>query len=197
MIKKTRYLNYKSAIINHNSTMNIVVMGPQGSGKTTQAELLAEKLSVPLISTGAITREIIEEDTKLGKRFRKLSEAGILLDDADVLAILNQRLEKQDCVNGFVLDGAPRTLPQAQKIENIDKVFYIKISDEVGIERLTERGRVDDTPEAIKERLSLYHLETEPVLDFYREKGILQEVDGERTVEEIQKEIGISLGVTP
>ncbi|MBM4402066.1 MAG: nucleoside monophosphate kinase [Candidatus Cloacimonetes bacterium] len=181
--------------------MNIVVMGPQGSGKTTQAELLAKKLSSPHIEMGATLRIVAQEKSGRGKRMRGLLATGVLIPDAEVLGIIKERLQSKDCDSGFVLDGIPRTLNQAQKLDEIlgsigqqiDRVFYIKVSDETGVKRLVKRGRADDTPAAIKKRLALYHYETEPVLQFYREKGILVELDGEESIEEIRQEIAEKL----
>ncbi len=170
--------------------MNIIIMGPQGSGKTTQAQILAEKIKIPLVVMGNIFRELAKEDSDRGREIKEILEKGQLVSDDKTIDIVNNHPLEPNCANGFVLDGFPRNLVQAQGLtKKIDKVFYIKIQDAVSLKRLLLRGRADDTEETIANRLSIYHEETEPVLNFYRKQGILIEIDGERTVEEISGEI--------
>lgn len=164
--------------------MNIVIMGPQGSGKSTQAELLAKKLNLPHIETGNVYRELAKENSEI----RSVLEKGGLVDDKTTFEVVDRHLAK--IKGGFVLDGFPRTLTQAQReLIPIDKVVYINLSDEEAIERLLKRGRADDKIETIKERLRLFHERTEPILDYYRSQGKLLEVDGSRTVEEVASQI--------
>ena len=170
--------------------MNFVVLGPQGSGKSTQAKLLAEYLKLPHISTGDIFRRLENEDSDLGKRIKSKLSQGFLVADSDVNAVLTEEFAKSEYSNGVVLDGCPRNLTQAKEFPlKFDKVVYLEVSDEVGTERLLRRQREDDTPDVIKERLSTYHLETEPMLDFYRQRGLLVEVNGEQSIEAIFEEI--------
>jgi adenylate kinase len=178
--------------------MNIVIMGPQGSGKSTQGELLSKRLGVPHISTGAIFREIKASGAGdlLSHRVREQLMSGLLVDDTDALRVVDSRLSKEDCKNGFVLDGAPRDLDQAKlMVVQIDIVLYIAVSDAECIKRLMLRGREDDTEELINIRLGEYHRQTEPVLDYYRDLGKLIEINGEQTVDEIAEEVNKKIRV--
>lgn len=173
--------------------MNIIFMGPQGSGKTTQAEILADKLKLPFIGTGDIYRQVAGLDTELGKRVKAILDKGDLVDDETTFKVVDSHLS--EIKSGFILDGFPRTLAQAQReLFPVDKVIYIKLTDDTAVKRLAARGRSDDTPEVIGERLRLYHEETEPILDYYRKQGKLLEVDGSGTIEEVEKLIWEALG---
>ncbi len=170
--------------------MNILVMGPQGSGKTTQAELLANKLNFPHIETGNIYREIAKQDSPIGRKIKEVMEKGGLVDDESTFQIVDRHLA--EIKGGFVLDGFPRTLTQAQReLFPIDKVFYINLSDEEAINRLLKRGRADDKIETIKNRLKLFHERTQPILNYYRDLGKLVEIDGSGTPDEVFKQIAI------
>lgn len=170
--------------------MKIVVMGPQGSGKSTQAELLAKKLNLPHLQTGELYRQMAKTDSPLGKKIKSFLDQGQLVPDREHNSLLKKEIKKPRYKRGFVLDGSPRTLSQAktQPFET-DRVFYLQVSDEENTKRLLKRGRADDTPALISQRLKIYHQETEPVLDYYRQQGILTEIDGERPIEEIAKDI--------
>lgn len=170
--------------------MNLIVMGPQGSGKSTQAELLAKKLNLPHLQTGKLYRRIAREKSQLGRKVKEFLYKGHLVPDKEHNELLEKEVKKPAYKNGFVLDGSPRTLNQAKTQPfKASKVFYLDVSDEENIKRLVKRGRKDDTPELIAERLRIYHQETEPVLDYYRKKGILEKVDGERPIEPIHQDI--------
>lgn len=172
--------------------MNIVILGPQGSGKSTQAEFLARELDLPLFDMGAFLRAKSEEQSELGKKIKEAVERGELVDDSTSLSLLSEDLKDPKYQKGVVLDGVPRTLNQAKLLERIlkiDKVFYLIVPDEINIERLLKRGREDDTPEIIKRRLSLYHENTQPALSYYREKGILAEINGTKTSGGVFKDI--------
>ena len=171
-------------------------MGPQGSGKTTQAQLLAQRLGLPHLQTGELYRQIAEEDSPRGRRIKSILDQGQLISDEDHNRILEKEIKKRKYQKGFVLDGSPRTISQAktQPFET-DRVFYLRVSDKENIKRLIKRGRVDDTPQLIKERLRIYHQETEPVLNYYRQLGILTEINGERPIEEIHRDIANRLRV--
>lgn len=174
--------------------MKILMIGPQGSGKSTQAELLANYLNTPKISTGDIFRKIAEENSPEGERIREIQRSGKLVDDATTAEIVKKRLGEQDAQNGFILDGYPRNLAQRDLFDpQFDKVFYLNVPDEEVIKRLMNRGREDDTPESIKMRLNLYKDQTQPLLDYYKNLGILTEINGTGPVEEIQNEIQKSI----
>lgn len=164
--------------------MNIVLMGPVGSGKTTQADILSKKLDLPHIQTGEIYRKIAGEDSPLGKKIKAILDAGGLIDDNTTFETVDKHLK--EIQGNFILDGFPRTLVQAQKeLFLVGKVIYIKVPDEETTKRLLLRQRTDDTSEIIAERLKVYHQETEPILDYYRKLGKLIEIDGRGTIEEV------------
>jgi adenylate kinase len=179
--------------------MKIILIGIQGSGKSTQGNLLAEKLHVPYLSTGHIFREIAREKTPAGRYIKETMNAGYLIQDEKTLEVVSEYLSRPDYEKGYILDGFPRTGAQAEAFANgINKVIYLRVSDEKALQRIAGRKetREDETPRAIQKRIELFHRFTEPVLDYYRKKGILLEVDGEQTIEEIFKEILSKLGQT-
>lgn len=170
--------------------MNIVVMGPVGSGKTTQAELLADHLEIPYLNVGDLLFYASQEDSPQGKEIREAMQAGKLVDEALTLRLVEEHLQGKEHSAGTIIDGFPRNLKQAKEpTVPIDVVFYLRVSDEVTKERLLKRGRSDDTEEVINKRLEVYHQETEPILEYYKEQGILQEVDGEKTIPQIFQDI--------
>lgn len=170
--------------------IKIIILGGQGSGKSTQAKLLAEKLAVPYIEMGQVLREKARgNDTEAGD-IRQALEAGNLVADHITVKTLHDRIVKRDCQNGFVLDGYPRNYAQLEGLpKDINKVFALKVSDSEAIKRLIARARPDDSLDLIQRRLELYHAETEPLLAYFRQERILEEVDGKRTIEEIHQEI--------
>lgn len=176
---------------------NIVVLGPQGSGKSTQAEFLSERLGLLILEVGGMLRQKAQEETEIGRKVKKAVERGELVDDQTTFLFLKEELAKPQYVQGVVLDGAPRTLKQARLLDGflkIERVLYVYVPDEICVERLLKRGRADDTPELIKTRLGLYHQNTQPALEYYREKGILEEVDGTKTPDEVFGEILKKMG---
>lgn len=178
--------------------MKIVLVGIQGSGKSTQGNLLAKKIEVPYLSTGHIFRELAHEHTPLGRYIKETMNAGYLIKDEKTLEIISEYLSREEYKKGYILDGFPRTRTQAELFKNgIDHVFYMKVSDDEALRRLSLRqdAREDETPPALRKRLELFHKSTEPVLEYYREKGILHEVEGEQSIEQIHNEICKALGI--
>jgi adenylate kinase len=181
--------------------VNVLLLGPQGSGKGTQAKRISADYGIPHIATGDILRDAIARETELGRQVKPIVESGQLVSDELITALIRDRLDGDDTRRGFVLDGFPRTLPQAEALDTmlreIDRelsiVFELQISDEVCIERLLNRareeGRTDDTPAVIARRLALYHQETEPLVEHYRAQGIVVGVHADATVNEVFAEI--------
>ncbi|HET6683104.1 MAG TPA: adenylate kinase [Gaiella sp.] len=181
--------------------MNLLVLGPQGSGKGTQAARLSEAHGIPHVSTGEMFRAAIEDGTDLGRRVEPILAAGDLVPDDLTVSLIRARLAEPDAERGFVLDGFPRNLAQAEGLDKmlaeigreLDAVLFFDISDEVSVERLRgrakEEGREDDTPEAIARRLEIYHDQTEPVVERYRATGKLVPLHAERSIEQVATEI--------
>jgi adenylate kinase len=175
--------------------MNIILFGPPGAGKGTQAEKLARHFEIPQLSTGNIFRENIKNETPLGKKVKSILDAGKLVPDETVVDLVAGELNKEIYKNGVILDGFPRTVSQAEaldqyldkKDQKVDFFLTLDVPEEELIERILSRGegRSDDTPDKIKTRLQVYRDETEPVLNYYSEKGAVKEVDGVGSVEEI------------
>lgn len=179
--------------------MKIILIGIQGSGKSTQGNLLSEKLSIPYLSTGHIFREMAKEKTPIGRYIKETINAGFLISDEKTLTIVTEYLSRSEYKNGYILDGFPRTVTQAEEFANgIKAVIYLKVSDKEALWRLAGRDeegiREDNTLKAIMKRINLFHEKTEPVIDFYRHKEVLFEIDGEKKIEEIQLEILEKLG---
>jgi adenylate kinase len=185
--------------------VNLLVLGPQGAGKGTQATRISEEYGVPHISTGDMFRAAIAEGTDLGKEVEPLLAQGILVPDELTVAMIRERLAKPDASDGFVLDGFPRNLAQADALDEmlggigrgLDAILFFDLPDEVGMERALSRaqieGRKDDTPEVIATRLETYHRETEPIVEHYRATGKLVPLHAGGIVEEVWTEISEAL----
>ncbi len=170
--------------------MNIIFLGPQGSGKTTQAKMLAEHLGLPYIEMGQLFRDRANEDSEVAKQIKSALNSGELVPDEIAVKALHEKLARQANRAGFVLDGYPRNQAQMEGLTTtIDKVFYVKVPDEESISRLLKRGRADDTEEALKRRLQIYHEKTEPLLSQFRTKNLLVEIDGQPAVEDVNRTI--------
>lgn len=174
--------------------MNIIILGPQGSGKSTQAELLAKRLELPHLQTGEICRNIASRDDDFGREIKRIIGSGQLVDDERMIKIVNELVAKPEIQKGFVLEGFPRNIYQTRNLlVCLDYVFYIQLSDEEAKKRLLGRARiekrVDDTLEIIEKRLRVYHQEIDPILDFYRGTGILREIEGNQIISKIHEEI--------
>lgn len=165
----------------------ILITGPQGSGKTTQAQFVADFLSVPLIGTGEILRKISQEGSSLGELVRQTLDTGHLVDDTIVAKLVEQRIAEEGA-KGFVMDGYPRSLNQIKIFDpKFDKVFYLDVPDDVVIERMVKRGRIDDIEKLIRQRLELYHQLTEPVLSYYTKLGILTRIASLGSIDETKE----------
>lgn len=173
--------------------MKLILIGIQGSGKSTQGNLLKEELNIPYLSTGHIFREMSKEKTSLGRYIKEIMNAGFLIPDDKTVEIVSEYLKKPEYTKGYIMDGFPRTLEQVKLFENgVDKVILLKVSDREALWRLSYRNgddRQDETLAAIRKRIELFNTLTKPVLDYYQKKGILVEIDGEKPIEDIRKEI--------
>ena len=204
--------------------MKIIMLGAPGAGKGTQAKMIAEKYGVPHISTGGIFRANIKNGTELGKEAKGYMDKGLLVPDELTVRLLLDRVAQEDCVNGYVLDGFPRTIPQAEVLdeklteldEKVDYAVNVDVPDENIINRMSGRRaclncgatyhivsippkkegicdvcgselvlRDDDQPETVKNRLKVYHEQTQPLIDYYEKKGVLRTVDGTLPMEEV------------
>ena len=185
--------------------MNLLVLGPQGAGKGTQASLIAEEYGVPHISTGAMFRDAVAAQTPLGRKVGPILERGELVPDELTVQLIGERLSAPDAAEGFVLDGFPRNLRQASELDELlaglgkrlDAILFFDLPDEHAIERLERRAkqekRTDDTPEAIHRRLRIYHEETEPVIEHYRVTGSLVPLHAAREIGEVWAETQAAL----
>jgi adenylate kinase len=173
--------------------MKLILIGIQGAGKSTQGNLLSKEFDVPYLSTGHIFRTLAKEHSVLGRQIKVVMNAGLLISDAKTMKIVSEYLGRDEYQQGYILDGFPRTLVQAKGFKNgIDAVVYLKISDKEALWRIAGRNdgtREDETLMAVRKRIESFHKFTEPVLEFYRKKGQLIEIDGEQAIEDIQKEI--------
>ena len=210
--------------------MKLILLGAPGAGKGTQAEIISKKLSIPTISTGNILRAAVKNETPVGLKAKAYMESGALVPDEVIIGIVQERLAQADCANGYILDGMPRTIAQAEALEKcgieIDVALSIEVSDDVIEKRMTGRRsctacgatyhivanppkvegicdncggqltiRKDDEPETVKNRLKVYHQETEPLLDFYKSRGKLKSVENQPTIEATTEVIFAALGI--
>jgi adenylate kinase len=173
--------------------MRIVFVGPPGAGKGTQSGRLVGRLGVPHLSTGDLLRAAVEEQTELGEMAAEYMSAGRLVPDELMLKLIGKRVGRDDCHGGYLLDGFPRTLVQAQSFdvvlgeigEAIDMVIELVVRHEVLIERLAKRQRSDDTPDVISKRLRGYEKRTKVVIEYYKPRGIVYQIDGEGSTDEV------------
>ena len=183
--------------------MNLILFGPPGAGKGTQAEILINKYNIVQISTGDMLREEVKLGTELGKAAKSIMDKGNLVSDEIIISMIEKRIIKPDCKNGFILDGFPRTLQQAIDLDNIlnklnihiDKVIEINVEENVLLKRITKRAleskitRDDDNSEILKNRIIVYKKDTLPVLKYYKNLNKLYSIDGMQSVERVSKDI--------
>ena len=209
--------------------MKMILLGAPGAGKGTQAERLCKVLDIPTISTGNILRAAVKNGTPTGLKAKAFMDAGKLVPDEVIIGIITERLAEDDCKNGYILDGVPRTIAQAEAMEKagikFDAVVSIEVADQVIMERMSGRRvcescgasyhlvavppkvagvcdscggklvqRKDDAPETVKDRLAVYHKETEPLKDFYAQRGLLKSVENQPSVEATTAAILKALG---
>ena len=210
--------------------MKLIMLGAPGAGKGTQAEILSQKLGIPTISTGNILRAAVKAGTPIGLKAKSFMDAGALVPDEVIIGIIAEALKAPECANGYILDGVPRTIPQAEAMEQqgveIDWAVDLEVDDQVIIERMSGRRaclacgatyhivtapstvegvcdacggeltvRKDDAPETVKARLTTYHEQTEPLIEFYKSRGKLKTVMNQPTIEATTAEINKALGI--
>lgn len=183
--------------------MKIIIFGPPGAGKGTQAKQISKEYGIPHLSTGEIFRNAIKNGTSLGKKVKQILDEGELVPDETVVKLVKEELEKDKYDAGYILDGFPRTVPQARafdqyldkKNEELDAFLFLVVPEEELIDRIMNRkdGRADDTEEAIKNRLAIYREETAPVVQFYKDKSVVIEIYGVGSIEDIFNRIKKSL----
>ena len=184
--------------------MRLILLGPPGAGKGTQAQRLVERHGVVPLSTGDMLRAAVAAGTPVGLRAKDIMARGELVPDEIVVAIVADRIDEPDARNGFILDGFPRTVAQAEALERmlaekgmkLDAVVELRVDDRILLDRIRTRVaasggavRADDTPEALERRLQVYHVQTAPLIAFYRDKGLLRTVDGMAPIDEVAREI--------
>ncbi len=188
--------------------MNLILFGPPGAGKGTQAARLVERHGLAHVSTGDMLRAAVAAGTELGRRVEDIMKRGELVPDELILALVRERIQQPDCARGFVLDGFPRTRAQAEALDRLlaelgrtlDAVIALDVPDEVLISRIETRSREtggarsDDNVETLKRRLEVYHAQTAPLLDYYRGRGLLYVIDGTRSIDEVTRAIEEVLG---
>ena len=182
--------------------MNLVFLGPPGAGKGTQAARYASAQRIPHISTGQILREAVAAGTALGREAKGYLDSGTLVPDEVITAVVSERLGGRDCKGGFLLDGFPRTVPQAELLERrlgemecpLDAVVLFDVPADELERRMLGRGRDDDTPETVRRRLAVYAHQTEPLMGWYRGRGLLREVDGTGTPDQVFDRLSYVVG---
>jgi adenylate kinase len=186
--------------------MRILLLGPPGSGKGTQGKLLSERLGVPAISTGDILRQAVKDGTALGREAQAIMARGELVPDELMIGLIRERIAQRDAREGFILDGFPRTVPQAEALEALlsgngdalSAVLNFSVPEPELVERMLQRaraeGREDDRPETIRERLRVYREKTEPLIGYYKKKDLVADVAGVGTIPEITARVEAALG---
>ncbi len=185
--------------------MNVILLGPPGAGKGTQAKILEETYGIIQLSTGDMLRAAVTSGSEIGQQAKEIMDAGKLVPDDIMVRIISERIDLPDCANGFILDGFPRTTAQAEALEHmlaekglkLDSVIEIAVDDDILIDRINTRiaqtpeaeRRSDDNAETLRTRLGVYHEQTAPILPFYRDRNMLKQVDGMQSIEEVTRQI--------
>ncbi len=190
--------------------MRLILLGPPGAGKGTQAQRLVERHEIVQLSTGDMLRAAVAAGTEIGLKAKAIMDAGELVPDDVVVGIINDRIEKADAKNGFILDGFPRTVGQAEALDamlkqkglKLDAVIEIKVDEGILLSRIEKRAgetpggpRADDNADALKKRLAVYKEQTAPLVDHFRSKALLKTVDGMKGIDEVSRSIEDALGV--
>ncbi len=177
--------------------MFLILFGAPGVGKGTQAQKISKEYNIPQISTGDMLRAAVASGTEMGKKAKKLMDAGELVADNVILGIIEERILGPDCKNGFILDGFPRTIPQAEGLTHLlkkhnlpdFKCVEIRVPDEVIVKRLLMRGRADDNEETIRKRLVIYNKQTAPVKEYYQKLNSFSSIDGNQPIEKVYEDL--------
>jgi adenylate kinase len=175
--------------------VKLLFIGPPGAGKGTQAARVAERLGIPHVSTGEMFRHHVGEGTELGQKVKAIMEAGDYVPDEITVAMLAERIAEDDARDGFILDGFPRTLPQVSALDSLigedglDRVVLFEVDEDELAQRMLSRGRADDTEETIRNRFAVYREQTQPLIDLYRDRDVVVEVDGMGDMDEITERV--------
>jgi adenylate kinase len=173
--------------------MRLILIGPPGAGKGTQSKRLVEYYHIPHLSTGDMLREALRQGTQVGRMAGEYMSAGKLVPDPVIVALINERLAEPDCQGGYLLDGFPRTVPQAEALQQLltrqgtplDAVLEVRVNEAELLQRLSGRGRDDDSPEIIRQRLAGFRAQTQPLIDYYSGRGLWTVIDGLGTTDQV------------